>query len=160
MAPRFSFALGLTLFLTAVGCREKSPTYKTTVTLLHVHPFGSDPQAPTMVAVEFAYSDCPGNSRQLVRGDKTFAQCSRGWKIGDRLPAEIKHVYLEELAEYQSDVIKLGACPIQVDLRDEANYETIEECKEILASGSVVGVRCHHHLSDDAIAKCPWLRNY
>jgi hypothetical protein len=160
MSPGLLRALCVAACIVPAGCGDRAPTYKTTVTLLHVHPFGSDLQAPTMTAVEFAYSECPGNSKQLVRGDKSFAQCSKGWKVGDKIPAEVKLVYLEDLDEYQSDVTKLGACPIQVDLRDEANYESVEECKEIKASGSVVGVRCHHHLPDQTLAKCPWLRTY
>jgi hypothetical protein len=34
----------------------------------------------------------------------------------------------------------------------------VENCTEVKASGSVVGVRCDRMRTPELIAKCPWLR--
>lgn len=142
----------------ALGCGEKNPSFKTTVTLLRVHAFGRDPKEPVMMDVELWYSECPGKARKLIRGDKTFAKCSLALKAGDKVSAQVQQTYDAERNVYRSQITRLGSCDIQTDAKDEANYEAIEDCKEIKATGSVVGVQCSRRRSPELIARCPWLR--
>jgi len=82
----------------------------------------------------------------------------RDLKAAEKVPAEVKMTFDSERGVYRSEVTKLGACAIKVDSKDEANYEVIENCTEIKATGLTVGIRCSRQRDEALLAKCPWLR--
>lgn len=108
--------------------------------------------------LELKYAECPGRARKLIRGNKEFAKCALGFKAGDKLPVDVAMKYNSERGSYRSDITRIGPCSIQVDSKDEANYEAIENCTEIKATGLSVGVRCNRQRDEALLAKCPWLR--
>jgi hypothetical protein len=149
-------ALALALAGT-LSCAKKQ-TYHTTVELTRVHAFGKDPKAPGMMDIELRYSECPGDARKLIRGDKEFAKCALGLKKGSKVPVDVVSVYNSERGAYRSDIVKIGDCPIKTDPKDEANYEQIEECTDLKMSGGVAGVHCDRTRNPALVAKCPWLK--
>ena len=138
------------------GCR-RTQSYRTTVELTRVHAFGRDPKAPGMMDVELRYADCPGDARRLVRGDKTFAACGLNLKAGMRVPAEVVRRYDPDRGQFRSEVTRIGDCAITTDPKDEANYEMVEDCTDLKASGAVVGVHCSRRRDTKLITTCPWL---
>lgn len=149
-------ALALALAGT-LSCSNKQ-TYHTTVELTRVHVFGKDPKAPGMMDVELRYSECPGDARKLIRGDKDFAKCALDFKKGAKVPVDVVSVYNSDRGAYRSDIVKIGDCPIKVDAKDEANYEQIQECSDLKMSGGVAGVHCDRTRNPALVAKCPWLK--
>lgn len=132
--------------------------YKARVAIQHVELFGRDKTAPVLMDIRLKYVDCPGEARQVVRGDRTFSQCGAKLKKGDIVEAELISTYHPEQERYRSELLRLGDCPIQLDPKEEANYETIQTCTELKASGATVGVRCTRKRSPELLEKCPWLR--
>jgi hypothetical protein len=143
--------------IVVAGCSGKK-TYHTTVELTRVHPFGRDPKAPGMMDIELRYSECPGDARKLIRGDKEFAKCAVGFKTGAKVPVDVVSTYVSDRGAYRSEIVKIGDCTIKTDPKDEANYEQIEECTDLKMSGGVVGVHCDRTRNAALVAKCPWLR--
>lgn len=140
-----------------LGCGRQR-TYRTTVELTRVHAFGRDPRAPGMMDVELRYVDCPGDARKLIRGDKDFAACGLGLKVGSKVPVDVVSTYVPDRNVYRSDVVRIGDCAIKTDPKDEANFERIEVCSDLKMTGAVVGVHCDRKRSEALVAKCPWLR--
>jgi hypothetical protein len=138
------------------GCK-KPQHYQTTVEVVQLRRVGRDPKAP-MTDLELRYVDCPADARKMIRGDKTFGACATQLKQGDRVPAEVVLSYSSERGTYRNEIVRLGNCPIKVDPGDEANYELVQECRDLTASGATVGVRCERSRSPNLLAKCPWLR--
>jgi hypothetical protein len=149
-------ALALALAGT-LSCSRKQ-TYHTTVELTRVHAFGKDPKAPGMMDIELRYSECPGDARKLIRGDKEFAKCALGFKKGAKVPVDVESVYNSDRGAYRSNIVKIGDCAIKTDPKDEANYEQVEECTDLKMSGGVAGVHCDRTRNPTLVAKCPWLR--
>lgn len=152
---RLLFAMLLaTACLTA--CKKKKLHYQTTVEVMQVRQYGQAPNR--MTDLELKFVDCPGNARKVVRIEKSFSACGAKLKVGDRLPAELGMTYNAERAVYRDQLEKLGDCDVKTDSKDEANYNMVENCKDLEFSGSVVGVRCERGRSKELVAKCPWLR--
>lgn len=152
-------ALGLVALGALVSCRSNK-TFKTTVELTRVYPLGRDPRAPTLMDVELRYSECPGDARKLVRGDKDFAKCALDkLKTGMKnVSVEIVQSYNAERGNWRGDVVKIGDCAVKADSKDEANYERIEVCSELKMTGAAVGVHCDRKRAPALVEKCPWLR--
>jgi hypothetical protein len=139
------------------GC-HKPQHYQTTVEVLELRRVGRDPKAPPITDLELQFVDCPGDARKVIRGDKTFGACAAGVKQGDRLAAEVVLTYSSERGTYRNNIVRLGNCPIKLDPSDAANYDRVQECRDVTASGLAVGVRCSRSRSPEMLAKCPWLR--
>ena len=154
--PRLSIAVMLLCAFGALAC-EKPQNYDTNVEVIHIQRFG-DGKAPGMVDLELKFSDCGGDARRLVRLDKTFAACAPNIKDGDKLPATLTMSWNGEKRSYRSDIIKLANCAAKIDPMDEANYELVQVCTDMQATGSVVGVHCDRTRPKELIAKCPFLR--
>jgi hypothetical protein len=157
MSPRTRFLLATLLssaFLTA--CKKKPLHYQTSVEVMQVRQYGQAPNR--MTDLELKFVDCPGNARKVVRIEKSFSACGAKLKVGDRLPAELTVSYNAERGVYRDQLQKLGECDVKIDPKDEANYNTVENCKDLEFSGSVVGVHCERGRSKELVAKCPWLR--
>ena len=122
-------ALALALAGT-LSCAKKQQTYHTTVELTRVHPFGKDPKLPVMMDVELRYSECPGDSRKLIRGDKEFAKCALGLKTGAKVPVDVVSTYSPERGVFRSEIVKIGDCPIKTDPKDEKLFEAYTKLED------------------------------
>lgn len=151
-------ALALCFLVALAGCSKKSQTYHTKVEITRIHPFGKDLKAPTMMDVELRYSECPGDARKLVRGDKEFATCALSLEKGAKVSVDVVSTWSAERGNYRSEIVKIGDCTIKTDPKDEANYERIEVCTDLKMTGAVVGIHCDRKRSDALVEKCPWLR--
>jgi hypothetical protein len=94
----------------------------------------------------------------LIRADKAFAECAGPLKAHDKLPATVTLAWNAERGAYRSEIVKLGACAVKVDPKEEANYEMVQVCTDLQATGATVGVHCDRTRPKDLVAKCPWLR--
>ncbi len=158
----FSRALcGLPLILAfASGCRAKAQVYETKVEILSTRSMGGQhgKTAPSLIEFEMRFIDCPGEVKRVVRGDKALAECAGGLKVGEHVPASIDFKYDWERENYRGDLVKLGPCEVKLDPKEDANYETVQVCRDLKASGVVVGVHCDKKREGELVAKCPWLR--
>jgi hypothetical protein len=153
----FGATLGLSTVLMTSGCKREH-RYTANVELVQVQRFGRDPNAPAaLMDLEMRYLDCPGDARTLVRAEKSFSLCAKDLKAGDKFKVELVTHYREARDSYRAEITKIGDCPVQVDPKDEANYETVQTCTERKASGATVGVHCTRKRTAELIAKCPWL---
>jgi hypothetical protein len=108
--------------------------------------------------LDLKYVECPGNARQVLRAPREFSECGTKLKVGDKLRANVTLTYNPERGTYRNQITHLGDCGLKMDMKDEANYQTVENCTDVKASGSVVGVRCDRLRTPELLAKCPWLR--
>ncbi|RYE95129.1 MAG: hypothetical protein EOO75_00105 [Myxococcales bacterium] len=148
--------LALVVCAPLVGCR-RTQKFTTTVELNRVHAFGRNPKEPSAMDVELRYVDCPGEARKLVRGDKAFATCALALKAGVRVPVDVTRRYDADRGVFRSEVTRIGTCDITTDPKDEVNYEVVENCTDLKATGMVVGVNCSRRREPALIEKCPWL---
>lgn len=153
---RFSRLWVLPFAALALAC-ETPKSYDTTVEVVHIQRFG-DGKTPGLVDLELKFPDCGGDARRLVRLDKTFAACAPSIKDGDKLPASLTLRWNSEKGSYRSDFTKIANCAAKADPKDEANYELVQVCSDMQATGSVVGVHCDRTRPKELIAKCPFLR--
>jgi hypothetical protein len=146
------------LALALVACSGSAQTYTTNVEVVGVEAFKDETGTPRMYALELKYADCPADARRFIRADASFAKCADTLKPGTRAPADLVSTYSSERGTYRSDITRLGDCPLKQDPKDEANYETLQTCSDVKASGFTIGVRCDRTRSKELLAKCPWLR--
>jgi hypothetical protein len=153
--------VGLCLVLvTASACRETGKRYDTRVEIVSARTMGGQQgkAPPSLIELEMTFPDCPGEVRRVVRGDKALAACAGGIKKGDTLPATMEFGYDAERENYRAELVKLGPCEVKLDPKDDANFESVQVCKDLMASGVTVGVRCEKKREGELLAKCPWLR--
>lgn len=146
----------LLLILLIAGC-QKPQRYTTTVEIGRVQRFGQDPKSAVM-DIELRYVDCPGDGRRLIRTERSFSACGGALKKGDRVKAELVSKWVPDRGQYRSDVLTLAGCPVHLDPKEEANYESYQHCTDLTVTGAVVGVQCDRVRSKELVAACPWLR--
>lgn len=152
----FGLALASAVALSPAAC-AKPESFTSTVTIEQTQLFGGA-DAPVVMDVHMLFSECPGAQRKVVRGDKAFAACAKKYKTGDKVPVEILVTYRSERGDYRNEVVKLGDCARTVDPKDEASYEVVQDCRDVVVNGVVTGVHCDRTRNDALIAKCPWFR--
>jgi hypothetical protein len=150
MAPAMAMAMA--------GCDSKT-RFTTTMEVIQAEPFTDASGKVETVSLELRYADCPGNARRILRADRAFAGCAAGkLAAGAKLKADLVSTWQSDRGAYRSDVVRLGDCPLEQDPKDEANYEMVQTCTDVVATGAVVGVRCDRTRSAALVGKCPWLR--
>src|SRR5262245_25070187 len=117
----------LPLLAGALAC-EKPKTYTTTMELVDIEHFGDAPDKAKAVNFEMKYADCPGENRRVLRGDKALAECTKAFKEGDKVKMDISVKWSSDRGVYQTEVLKLGDCPVKEDKKDDANYEMSAVC--------------------------------
>jgi hypothetical protein len=150
-------ALGVLLIGGSVAC-EGAKKYTTTMEIVDIERFGDAPDKAKSVNFEMRYAECPGESRRVLRGDKALAECTKGWNEGDKVKMDISQKWSSDRGLYQTEVLKLGDCPVKEDKKDDSNYEMSSLCTDIKASGAVVGVHCDRSRPKEMTDKCPFLR--
>jgi hypothetical protein len=142
------------------GCKAGPKRYTSNVELMQVKAFGQQAAAgsPSFMDLELKFVDCPGNARRVIRGDKAFSACGKKLKAGDKVPAEVEVAYSAERGTYRDTIVKLADCEVKLDPKDEANYQMVENCSDLKASGMVVGVHCDRGRTKELVEACPWFR--
>lgn len=153
-----SLSLLLVASLGLLTACESPKKFTTTMEVVQFEPFKDEKNATTTVALELRYADCPGDARRILRADKKFAECAGPLKAGDKLKTDLVSTWQSEKGSYRSDVVKIGDCPLKQDPKDEANYEMVNTCTDVVTTGTVVGTRCDRTRSKELVAKCPWLK--
>lgn len=143
--------------LAALGCRQAPKQFTTTVEVMQVRTFGAA-AGPKLTDLDLKFVECPGDARQILRAPKEFSECGTKLKKGDKLKADVLLSYNAERGVYRNEITRLGACALKLDAKDEANYQMVEVCSEVKATGVTVGVRCERGRGPELVAKCPWLR--
>lgn len=147
---------GAFLLLALAAC-DKPKTYKATVEVQKIRRFGQDPKQ-SVTEMELRFSDCPGNAIKVIRADKSFADCGAKIERGAKVEAEVVLSYSRERGTYRNDITRVAGCEVKTDPKDEANFELVEQCKPVVATGVEVGVHCDRSRNADLVAKCPYLR--
>jgi hypothetical protein len=147
--------LGTSLAATLAACHEKQQRFDTNVEVVSIRTMGS---TKSLVEMKLDFVDCPGDVRRIVRGDKELAACAGNFKKGEKLPATLHFFYDAERENYRADLVKLGSCDVKLDPKEEANYESVQVCRDLQSSGVTVGVHCDKKREGELIAKCPWLK--
>lgn len=158
--PRTTAAVAsaLLLLVSFVAACSKPKHFTSTVEVVQTQVFGTDPGAPSVMDLELVFVDCPGKQRNIIRGDKTFAGCAKKYKKGEKVPVEILMSYRSERGEYRSEIVKVGDCERIVDPKDDASYEVVQKCSDVVINGAVTGVHCDKTRGDELVSKCPWFR--
>jgi hypothetical protein len=151
--------LGLLAVVLTPGCHDKRRRFDTRVEIVSARTMGGQGgKAPSLIELEMLFIDCPGEVRRVARGDKALAACAGAMKAGEKLPATIEFSYDGERENYRDDLVKLGPCDVKLDPKEDANYETAQVCRDLMATGVAVGVHCDKKRDGALIAKCPWLK--
>ena len=146
----------LALLLLA-GC-HRPQDYVANVDVVGVEAFKDESGTPRMYAIELKYADCPGDARRFLRADTSFTKCADTLKPGAKSTASLTSTWSSDRQMYRSELTKLGECDLKQDPRDEANYESVQICSDLKASGFTIGVRCDRtRTSAELKSKCPWL---
>jgi hypothetical protein len=155
---RLQSRLLLVCVVTALSaCKPKPQRFTATVEVLQVRSFGGG-TGPKNTDLELKYSECPADARQNLRLGKEFATCGEKLKAGDKLQADVVLSWNAERGFFRNEVVKLAGCDVKLDPKDDANYQSVEACSEVKATGMSVGVRCNRGRTPELLAKCPWLR--
>jgi hypothetical protein len=157
MSRKLGWSLSLALGAIVIGC-ESPKHFTTTLEIVQVEQFKDERGQLEKLGLELRYADCPGDARRIVRADKAFAACAGPLKSGDKIAAELVSTWQSDKGSYRSDIVKLGTCAMKQDPKEEANYEMVNTCTDVVTTGAVVGVRCDRTRSKELVDKCPWLR--
>jgi hypothetical protein len=144
--------------LVALPACDKPKQFTTTVEVLKIRRFGQNSSAGSVTEMELRYADCPGDARAVLRADRSFSACGAKLKRGDKVPAEVVHTHVGARANYRSEIVKIDGCGLKIDPKDEANYELVQQCRPVVATGMEVGIHCDRRRGPELVAKCPWLR--
>lgn len=147
--------LALVTLATLSGCADVKK-YNTTMEITQIEDLVDEKGVKTW-SVEMRYADCPGEARRIIRADKGFAACA-ATKPGTKLKADITATWDNERGSYRTVLTKLGDCTLAADRKEEANFEAVQLCTDIVTTGSIVGVHCDRSRPKEQIDKCPWLR--
>ena len=144
----------------ALGCHGKTQRFETKVEILSTRKMGTQQGKvlPNLIEFEMRFVDCPGEVKRVIRGDKELAACAGELKKGQTVPASIDFSYDRERENYRGELVKLGACDVKLDPKEDSNYETVQVCRDLKVSGVVIGVHCDKKREGELIEKCPWLR--
>lgn len=140
-----------------LGC-ESPKKFTTTIEIVQIEALRDDKGGVSKVALEMKYADCPGDNRRVAHVDKAFAACGKDIKVGDKLKVDMTSTWQSERGVYRSEITRVGECSVKQDPKDDSNYEMVQTCTDVVATGAVVGVRCDRTRSKELVAKCPWLK--
>ena len=158
MNDRHAALLALGVALATLACKDAPKQFTTTVQVMQVRTFGGATTGQKLTDLDLKFVDCPGDARQILRAPKEFSDCGTKLKTGDKLEAAVVLAYNPERGVYRNTITRLGSCALKLDPKDEANYQMVENCSEVKATGVTVGVRCERGRTPELVAKCPWLR--
>lgn len=111
--------------------------------------------APQTMDIEFEWSSCPGDQREVIRGDAAFAACMVAHKAGEKLPVRVRWG-ADTKGGHDWDVIQVGPCLRPIDTDDETSFDMVHECAPINEHGVNIGFHCDYVPHKELLARCPW----
>lgn len=152
-----ALALGAIAVASTAAC-HRPKHYDTDVEVTRVSVVRKDDAGkPLTLDLEVAYSECPGNQIEVIRGGPDFAACAGKYKVGDKVRIGIDHEWGSE-GHYKWTVRKVGDCTRVADPNDEASYAMVRECDDWTVNGSKVGFQCKYVPEQNLVDKCPWFK--
>lgn len=150
---RLVLALSL---LTALACSKKVRHFESKVKIERFDIVRKDEKGtPLDGDVEFQYPDCPGEQIEVIRGGAEFTACMSKYKVGAEVPVKIEQRYLPA-GFWDWDVVEMGGCKRPPDPEDEASFDTVQECEDIVVNGVKEGFVCDRLPKKKLLEKCPW----
>jgi hypothetical protein len=142
----------------AAGCHDKPRWFTSDVRLTRLDPVRKDAQGkPLTTDAQVSYDNCPGTQIEVIRGGAQFGACMAKYKVGQMMPAKI-YWYFHSDGTYHWEIHELGGCARPPDPNDEASYENVRECSDLVVNGVAVGFRCNEIPEQHLLDKCPWFR--
>lgn len=155
-----SLAALLAAALVCAGCSPKTREYDASVELRRLDVIRLDQAGkPLTMDVEFEWATCPGEQREVIRGDAAFADCMTQHKVGEKLPVRVRWS-AEASGGHDWDVIQIGSCRRPTDTDDETSFDMVHECAPINEHGVNIGFHCDHLPHKELLARCPWFDRY
>jgi hypothetical protein len=158
-----SIALFCLLLLTQIfttSCRDNNKRFYSKVEIIRMDVTNfNERNEPRTLDLEISYPECPGNQIEVIRGNREFAKCilQTGKKVGNLFDAEIEWKW-NPLGYYKWYILKLDSCERKIDKQDDLSFDLVEECKDMIEYGNVVGFTCWRIPSGTLIQQCPWFR--
>ena len=136
-----------------VGCREQR-TYDAKVKIERV-----DSAHPThSIDIEFEWESCPGRQIEVIRGGKDFAACVGKLTPGDSVAVKVAWHWEKRESSYDWDIVELGGCKRPFEEQDDASFDEVHVCTDVVQHGEVVGFQCDKSPNAELLSKCPWFR--
>lgn len=152
-----SLALAASALLVA-ACSEQPKRYASEVQIGRIDVVHRDAkQKPVTMDVEVEWTQCPGEQREVVRGDAAFAECMQKHPLGAKLPVVVDW-QREPNGRYDWDILEIGGCKRVPEGHDDSSFEMVQECETLKEHEEPVGFRCNRVPHKELLAKCPWFR--
>ena len=146
------------LTLAAGGCAEKTRTFSSEVQLARIDVVHrGDGGRVLTLDVEVEWTTCPGEQREVVRGDAAFAACIEKHAVGEKLPVTVDW-QREPNGRYDWDILEIAGCKRTPEGHDDSSFEMVQECETLKEHEEAVGFRCNRVAKKELLAKCPWFR--
>ena len=145
--------------LFACGCHSGNKSYQSRVEMTRfdvVHR--DDAGTPLTGDIELEWTDCPGEQREITRGNQAFVECMAKYKPGDQLPVQVDWGWDAPSEQYDWDITKVGDCTRPPEAHDEASFDMVQECETLKEQGVPVGFHCSRVPKHELLEKCPWFR--
>ncbi len=114
---------------------------------------------PLTADLEVSYVNCPGEQIETIRGGAEFAKCITQHKAGEKVKVKLLHHPTPE-GYYDWDIHEVAGCSRPPDAEDEASFDMVRECEDLLVNGVAVGFHCNLLPQKKLLAKCPWFRKH
>src|SRR5436305_1295934 len=106
-----------------LGCRESRKEYTSVVQIARLDIVHSDDKGNTVTAdVEVEWTDCPGEQREVVRGDGAFAACLQKHKIGEKLAVKVDWQW-DDAGLYDWDILEIAGCKRTPEAHDDSSFD-------------------------------------
>jgi hypothetical protein len=158
---RYALGIAAVSLLLVAGCHAKPVTYKANVRLERFDVVSTDAKGqPERGDAELVWHECPGASREVIRGDAAWTACMLAkHKVGDVVAVTIDW-HWNDAGRYDWDITDTGGCARPPLAGDESSFDTVQECTELRRHGAVIGFSCNRLPQADLIQKCPWFRRH
>ena len=103
-----------------VACASDN-RFDTNTEIVRIRPIRrdfTDPNIVLTIDVELSYTECPGEQRKMIRGDRDFAACILKHKVGDKVPTKITWGP-DGKGSYKNRVVQVGECNRKIDPNDD-----------------------------------------
>lgn len=140
------------------GCSEKTHVFNSEVQLGRVEVVHRDPQGKTATLdIEVEWTQCPGEQREVIRGDAAFAECMAKHATGAKLPVVVDW-QKEASGRWDWDILQIGDCKRTPEGHDDSSFDMVQECETLKEHGEAVGFLCNRVPHKELLAKCPWFK--
>ena len=143
--------------LTAGGC-SKTKRYESAVQIVRKEAVEKDADGKTLVVdYEVEWDACPGDQFQVIRGNRWFAECTKGYEVGDEVPVYVRH-WWDDRGYYRWDIERLGDCWREIEPDALGSYEKGQECHDTSDYGNKTGFKCSRKPFNSLVKRCPWMQ--